>query len=136
MSKRRDRSAELDELRKAFANMAMFDVRPSARNKQHWDIFTRGGLWVGTVNRAGGSLLMRTLSVLTDQARTRTLRELPYPAKAQTRRGVRRQQAPPPTPVPRPTHSTNASFCGCGTPCTARRGKPVVLRDHHPRTAK
>lgn len=102
MSKRRDRSAELDELRKAFANMAMFDVRPSARNKQHWDIFTRGGLWVGTINRAGGSLLMRTLGVLTDQARTRTLHQLPYPSKAQSQRGVKRPARTPRTRTPAP----------------------------------
>lgn len=99
-----DATAEREELRKAFKNMALFDIRSSTRSKQRWDIWTKGGLWVGHINRGVGNLFMRTLGVLTDQARRRTLRELPYPAKAQTRRGARVRAVPPHIPNPTPIH--------------------------------
>jgi hypothetical protein len=86
-----------EELRRAFAELANFELRLDGR--QRWSIWTKGGLKVGVIHKECGGFFWRTLGVLIDGAKMRTLQQVPYPAKAQTRRGLR---SPVPTPADPP----------------------------------
>lgn len=89
--------SQREELRRAFAALAQFELRLDGRRR--WAIWTKGGLKVGVVHKEAGSFFWRTLGVLVDGAKLRTMHQIPYPAKAQTRRGAR---SPTPTPADPP----------------------------------
>lgn len=129
MPRRGGSQDELEETRRAFAALAQFELRPSNSSKQKWDIWTTSGVFVGSVHRGGGTYFYRTLGVLIDSAHRRTLKTVPYPRKAQTRRGVcaptrkrRSTRTPPPVPSDMIPYDNNS---------VALASVPVVTAPEH-----
>lgn len=100
---------EQEELRRAFFVMGQFDLKPMSGDRS-FGVYTReGGMRVGSIRRGVGNLLFRTLALLSDHARRRSLQYLPYPKMSQYHRGQKpprpnRRRRTPPLPDATPTH--------------------------------